>query len=122
LELVEIDLLEKLFRTDWLAFALSGAVLGLALAVLHELRDRLSPFLVLRLTRLLVPVLLAVVAVFLVALPLRGLSRLFGEFSSAGTLMSVTIAAITLISTALDRDRAHEVESPGLRLATRILS
>ncbi|MFC3615766.1 DUF4153 domain-containing protein [Lutimaribacter marinistellae] len=122
LELVEIDVLQQLLRTDWLVFTLSGAVMGLALAVLHELRDRLSPFLVLRLTRLLVPVVLGVIVVFLAALPLRGLSRLFGEFSSAGTLMAVTIAAITLISTALDRDRAHEVESPGLRLATRILA
>ena len=122
LALVDIDIVDLVLRTDWVRFALTGAVLGLGLAVVYELRETVSPFLFLRLLRLLVPVVLAVVTVFLVAAPLRGLSRLFGEFSSAGLLMGAAIVSITLISTALDRSRAEEVSTPGLRAATRMLA
>jgi hypothetical protein len=122
LQLVGVDIIEKLLRSDWAPFALSGAVLGLGLAVVYELREKISPFLILRLLRLLVPVLFVVLVVFLVALPFRGLSDLFGEFSAAATLMGSAIAAITLISTALDRDDTRAVYTRGIRLATRALA
>ncbi len=122
LELVGIDLIEVLFDTDWLRFAVSGAVLGLGLAVAYELRDFVSPLLILRLLRLLLPVLLVVVAIFLAALPLRGLSGLFGDFSTAATLMGVAVGAITLISTALDREDGAGIRTPGMKLAARGLA
>lgn len=122
LELVDIGAMGALMRTDWVRFGLSGAVLGLGLAVVHELRATISPYLLLRLLRLLVPLVLAVVAVFLVAVPLNGLSSLFGEFTVAGTLMSAAAVAVTLISTALDRDDAGAVRTRGLRLATQALA
>ncbi|MBE1283942.1 MAG: DUF4153 domain-containing protein [Rhodobacteraceae bacterium] len=122
LGLVRIGILQQLLETEWLVFGLSGAVLGLGLAVVHELRDRLSPFVVLRLLRLLVPLVLAVVALFLMALPLRGLSELFGGVSSAGTLMSAAIVSISLVSIAVDRDDRHMVATPGLILATKALA
>jgi hypothetical protein len=122
LELVEIDLIDQMLQIDWVRFGMTGAVLGLGLAVIYELRQTISPYLILRLLRLLVPVVLVVVAVFLAAVPFRGLSELFGEFSAAGTLMGAAIAAITLISTALDKDDAAAVSTTGIRLATRGLA
>lgn len=122
LRLVDITLVEKLTGSIPARFALSGGVLGLGLAVVHELRATISPHLGLRLLRLLVPVMLAVVALFLLAVPLRGLSYLFGEFSSAGTLIATAILAITLISAALERDDAAAVRHGGLRAATRALA
>ncbi|WP_146344346.1 DUF4153 domain-containing protein [Falsiphaeobacter marinintestinus] len=122
LQLVDVTIIEDLIRTDGVAYALSGAILGLALSVVYELRDTISPFLVLRLLRLLVPAVLVVVGIFLIALPFRGLSHLFGEFSAGATLMSAAIVAITLVSTALDRDDTQAVATPGLRMATRALA
>lgn len=122
LELVGIDIIEVLFDVDWVRFALSGAVLGLGLAVAFELRDYVSPRIVLRMLRLLLPILLAVVAVFVAALPLRGLSQLFGDFSSAATLMGVAIAAISLISIALDRDDRYGINTRGMKAAARSLA
>jgi len=118
-ELVGVDIIERLLDLDWAPYALSGAMLGLGLAVVYELRKMISPFLILRLLRLLVPVILVVLVVFLGAVPFRGLTDLFGEFSAAATLMGAAVVAITLISTALDRDDARAVSTRGIRIATR---
>lgn len=122
MSLIGVDLIERLLDTKWLVFATTGAVLGLGLSVVYELRATLSPFLFLRMLRLLVPLVLAVVALFLAALPLRGLSDLFGGVSSAGTLMGVCIAGIALVSIAVDRDEENEVATRGLRFATQALA
>ncbi|MGR3677753.1 MAG: hypothetical protein ACU0AZ_07200 [Paracoccaceae bacterium] len=122
LDLVGIDLFQVLFDVDSLAAVLSGAVLGLGLAVVYELRRSLSLYLVLRMFRLLVPLVLAVVALFIAALPLRGLSELFGGVSSAGTLMAASLVSITLVSIAVDRDDTLMVSTRGLRLSTRVLA
>lgn len=122
LDLVDINAIDAVLRTDWARFGLSGAVLGLGLAVVYELRDTISPFLILRLLRLLVPLVLVVVGVFLLAIPFRGLTQLFGDFSAAGTLMGAAMVSITLISTALDRNDEAAVSTRGLRAATRILA
>ncbi|SDD51381.1 DUF4153 domain-containing protein [Ruegeria marina] len=122
LNLVDIGLVDLVFRTDWLVFGLSGAVLGLGLAVIYEVRDRVSPFPALRLLRMLVPVFLVVIVLFLAVLPFRGLTGLFGDLSSAGILLVSASVAITLVSTALDRDDAHGVQTPGLTIATRGLA
>lgn len=122
LALVGVGIIERLLDTEWAAFGLSGGVLGLGLAVVYELRKTISPFLILRLLRLLVPVVLVVLAVFLAAVPFRGLTDLFGEFSAAATLMGAAIVAITLISTALDRDDSQAVNTRGIRVATRLLA
>ncbi len=122
LELVQISIVDTLLRTDWVRFFLSGAAFGLGLAVVYELRTTMSPFVVLRLLRLLVPIVLTVVGVFLIAIPIRGLTHLFGDFSAAATLMVTVLVSITLISAALDRDREFEVMHRGLRLATRGLA
>ena len=63
MKLIDIDLVERMLDTGWLVFGLSGAGLGLGLglAVVHEMRQTLSPFPVLRMFRLLVPFVLAIV-------------------------------------------------------------
>ncbi|MFV0515595.1 MAG: DUF4153 domain-containing protein [Jhaorihella sp.] len=122
LGLVGIDALETALAVTWVRFVLTGAMLGMGLAVAYELREAIGPFLVLRLLRLLVPPVLAVVALFLAAVPFRGLGRLFGEFSAAGLLMATSMVAITLISSALDRNDTEAVSTSGLRAATRALA
>lgn len=120
-EIVGVTAIEDVLDIDPVPFALTGLFLGLAIAIMHELRAYVSPFLVLRLFRVILPVLTVVVGVFLVALPLRGLDRLFGELSVAATLMAVTIAAITLITSTLDRNSEEEAQAAALRWGARIM-
>ncbi|PIL20275.1 hypothetical protein P775_10010 [Puniceibacterium antarcticum] len=122
LNLVGLELMSTILRYQPLPWVLTGAVFGLALAVVHELRDYLSPFLVLQLLRLLLPVVLVVVLVFLLALPIQGLSHLVGNFSAAATLMSAALAAIVLITVAVDRDSTEEVHLPWMRAIVQILA
>lgn len=110
LQIVGLDIIEDLLQFDPVPFVLTGAALGVALAVVDELSDYVTPYLLLRLMRLLLPVFLVVVAVFIVALPIRGLSDLFGGFSTAAILMSIAIGSITLISTAIDRNNEEAVQ------------
>ena len=122
LQLVGVTVIEDLLDIDAVPYLLSGLVLGLGLAVVHELRDYVSPFLILRLLRLLLPVVLLVVGLFIAALPLRGISNLFGDFSAAATLMAMAIGGITLVTTALDKTNRNAVATPGMRLATQALA
>lgn len=122
LRLVDVRVLQLFFDHTWATFTLTGAVLGMALAVIYELRAMISPYFILRLLRLMVPPVLAVLAIFLAAIPLRGLSGVFGDFSSAATLMLATIIGISLVSTALDRDDTMAVNTRGIRLATQALA
>lgn len=122
LGLVGVEAIGRFIEADGVPFVLSGAVLGLAMAVMDELSDVVSPDLLLRLLRLLVPVLLAVIAVFLLALALRGFDRLFGAFSVAGTLIAVSAAAILLVSVAVDSEDAEGVVARPIVLATQALA
>ncbi|MBB96837.1 MAG: hypothetical protein CML68_19840 [Rhodobacteraceae bacterium] len=112
LGIVGIDLIGGLLDIDGVPALVSGAALGLGIAVIHELREVVSPLLVLRLFRLLVWPVLIVVGVFLVAVPVQGLSGLVGSLSPAATLMGVALGAVTLITSAVGRadDEAMEAE------------
>lgn len=121
LELVKITLIDTIIQTDWLRFGLSGGVLGLALAVVHEWRERVPTFLLVRLLRLLVPVMLLVVGIFLLAIPFRGLGEVFGDFSAAGTLMATAILAVTLITIALERSSERADLAGPVAMAVRLL-
>lgn len=118
LNLVGIDVIEWLIEQEPVPYLLTGMALGVALAVVNELSGYVSPFLALRLLRLLLPVVLGVVVVFLVALPFRGLSHLFGEFSAATTLLAMAMGATTLVTTALDAEADRAVHTPTMRVAT----
>ncbi|MDA7427961.1 DUF4153 domain-containing protein [Primorskyibacter aestuariivivens] len=122
LGLVGITLIEDLIEIDPVPFALTGLFLGLALAIMHELRAYISPFLVLRLFRILLPAVVLVVGIFLIALPLRGFGSLFGGFSIAATLMAVAIAAITLITSAIDRSDDEAAQAMIMTGAARIMA
>lgn len=122
LGIVGITIIEDLLDVDAIPYVLTGGVLGLALAVAQDLKAYISPYLVLRLLRLLLPMLLVVVLVFIVALPVQGLSNLFGSFSAAGIVMGIAIAGITLITSALDRDDIDAITSPFMIYATKAMA
>lgn len=122
LQLVGIDTLAEVLREEAVIWTLSGAVLGLGLSVVTDLSDLISPYLLLRLLRLLLPVVLVVVAVFVAALPLRGLDRLFGHLSATGILISVAAAAVALISITVDQDDVEAAHDRLLPLSARLLA
>ncbi|MBS9716980.1 DUF4153 domain-containing protein [Pseudohalocynthiibacter aestuariivivens] len=120
--IVGLTTIEDLLDIDWVPFALTGGILGLAIAVVNELSDYVSPFLILRLLRLLLPAFVVVVAVFVLALPLQGLSGLFAGLSAAATLLAIAVAAVTLVSTALEKEDADAVEGFVMLGSVRLLS
>lgn len=122
LRLVGVTVIQDLIGVDPVPFALTGLFLGLALAVMHELREYISPFLVLRLFRILLPAVVVVVGVFLIALVLRGMVSLIGNLSVAATLMAVAIAAITLITSSMDRADEEAAQVPLMAWSARIMS
>lgn len=119
---VGLTVIEDLLDIGIVPWLVTGTVLGLALAVVQELADVVSPYLVLRLLRLLVPVVLLVLAVFIGALPFRGLSGLFGGLSVAATLLAMTAAAAMLITSAVDQDDLAATEPDLMRAATQGLA
>lgn len=122
LKLVGIRIIEDLLDIDWLRYTLIGAVFGLGVATVHELRDYVSPVLVHRLLRMLLPLVLVVVIVFIGALPFRGLSDLFGKLSTAGVLMAVAFAGVTLITAAIDRDDENASHMKLMTVSVRIMA
>ncbi|MBA4350062.1 MAG: DUF4153 domain-containing protein [Rhodobacter sp.] len=88
----------------------TGVALGVGIAVTVENADLLSPDLILRLLRVLAVPLLAVMAVFLVALPVQGLSRLPEGISAAVILLLLVACAVALVSAVVERDEALAAE------------
>lgn len=122
LSIVGLRVIRDLIDIDVVPFLVTGLTLGLALAVVQEMKDYVSPYLILRLLRLLLPVVLVVMVVFIAALPVQGLSGLFGGLSVAATLLAMTAAAATLITTAIDQSDAEATQSPFLARATQALA
>lgn len=122
LQIVGIGLIEHLIKRAPVPFVLTGLVLGIGLAVVHEMREMISPTLLLRLLRLLTPLVFAVSLVFVIAAPINGLSGLFGSFSAATTLMAMAIAAVTLVTVTLDQTDAESASAPLLAWSARLTS
>ena len=120
--LVGLTLIDDLLNIPIMPWLITGLTLGLALAVVTELSDYVSPFLILRLLRLMLPPVLLVLAVFLLALPLRGLSGLFGGLSAAATLLAMVAAGATLVTSAVDQGDAEATQSALMRQATQALT
>ena len=114
LNIVGIDVIDRLLSYDVVPLVIAGAVLGLGMAVVHELADLLSPYVVLRLFRLFLPVVLAVTTVFLIALPFRGLDGLAGSLSPALLLLTMVGGGIALVSIAVDQSDPDATHSPAL--------
>lgn len=115
LELVGLAFLTDF--VDWGAapFVLSGAVIGLGLAVAGEFGDVLSPGLPLGLLRLILMPAVGVMGLFVIVLPFRELSNAFGTLSATSVLMVMTLAGATLVSAVADRGRDEESTSRILR-------
>ncbi len=122
LEIVGLTIIADLIEIESVSYILTGAALGVGLSVVHELRDYISPFLVMRLLRLLVPVVLAVVLIFVGAALMQSPGELFGSLSRVTTLLVVSLAMITLISVALDRSDIDAVQNRWMRLSTAALA
>ena len=122
LKVVGLTVIGDILGIAVVPWLITGGVLGLALAVVQELSDYVSPYLVLRLLRLLLPIVVVVTAVFLLALPVRGLSGLFGGLSVALTLLAMVGAGATLVTTAVDCDDAQATKSTALTWGARALA
>ncbi|PJF11079.1 DUF4153 domain-containing protein [Pseudorhodobacter sp. MZDSW-24AT] len=114
LKAVGIDLIDRMMDTGPFNWLVTGAALGLALAVVQELSEYVSPYLILRLLRLLLPVVFVVSAVFLLALPFRGVTGLFGSWSFAVTLLTMAGAVAALVSVVIDQSDTEATASPVL--------
>lgn len=121
LSIVGIDVLKDLADETWFGFTLTGALLGVTILISAEITESDPPVVLLRLARLLVPFVLAVVLVFIVALPLNGFDRTFGMLSAASVLISVGFVVVSLVSLSVSNgteEDAHRI----IALCTRILA
>ncbi|PYF09797.1 uncharacterized protein DUF4153 [Rhodobacter viridis] len=119
LQLVGVTVLKDVLSNALGLWLIAGATLGLGFSVVTELSDTVSPYLLLRLLRLLTPVVLGVVVVFVAALPLRGLGALFGELSAASALLATAIASVALISIVADEDDVEAAQGLILTVSAR---
>lgn len=122
LRLVEIRALGDFIALDPVPWAITGAGLGLALAVVTELSDLVAPDLVLRFLRLLAPPLLAVLALFVLAFAATGFSGRFATQSPTALLLAMLAGAATLVNAAIDRSDAEAAEAPAIRLSAQGLA
>ena len=119
LRIVGIGVIGELLSQELVALMLGGAIFGLGMAVIHDLADVLSPYVVLRVFRLFLPAVLAVMAVFLIALPFRGLDGLVTGLSPATLLLTMVAGGIALVSIAIDQTDAEATQSPLLIRCTQ---
>ena len=112
---VGIDIVRDVLTHAPVTVMVTGCLLGLGLAVSSELGSYVSPVLLLRLLRLLTPVLFVVMVVFIVALPFRGTIGL----SLAALCVCAVFGASTLISAVIAEDDENASPSPLLRAASR---
>ncbi|SEN60134.1 protein of unknown function [Gemmobacter aquatilis] len=122
LSMVGLEPVGNLITSAPLAWVITGAVLGLGIAVVDELPDVVSPYLVLRLLRLLLPAVLIVVLLFLLVLPVQGLSGVFSSLSAAVTLLTIAAMAATLVTAALDQSPAEQSRSTVILRSAQMLA
>lgn len=122
LSLVGVTVIASLLEFDISLYLITGGLFGLGLAVVQELSDVIGPSLILRLLRLLVPITLCVVVIFLLAVPLNGFSNLFGGWSVGLTMLSIVAVGATLIAAVVDQRDAAASRSGFLQKTARILA
>jgi Domain of unknown function (DUF4153) len=111
LGIVGIDLIGRLLEHELVVLVLLGAIFGLGMAVIDDLAEVQLLWPVLRVLRLFLPVVLGVTAVFLVALPFRGLDGLVSGLSPAGLLLTMVAGGIGLVTITIDRTDADAAQS-----------
>lgn len=122
LDLVGLAFLEAFVEADAAPFVLSGAVVGLGLAVAGEYGAVLSPALPLGLLRLILLPAVGVMGLFVLVLPFRGLSNAFGTLSAATVLMVMVLAGATLVSAVADRGDEESSSARVLRTGAWIMA
>jgi hypothetical protein len=120
LEIVGLTLISDLLEYWIVVAVLTGAVFGLGMAMVHEQAETLSPYPVLRLFRLLLPVVLGVMVVFLLALPFRGLNGLFSGLSPTLLLLTMIGAGVSLTSINVAQSDAEATRSRVLLQSARV--
>lgn len=119
LGIVGVTLISDLLDHWIVSAVVTGTLFGLGMAVVHEQAETLSPYPVLRLFRLLLPVVLAVMLVFLVALPFRGLNGLLDGLSPTLLLLTLIAAGVSLTSITVAQTDAEATQSRVLGHAAR---
>ena len=122
LELVGIDWLNRLLDLELFFPLFIGAMLGLGIAATQDMPGLVAPDLLIRLMRLMVPVLLLVLLVFLIALPLRGFDTLFRTLSAATVLLALALMITALVTAAVERAPAQASHSAPILHAARALA
>jgi hypothetical protein len=122
LSLVGLGFIDLLLDTEVLPFVITGIAGGFGLAVADEAAAPKGASLGLLLIRPLLPPLLGVVALFLLALPLRGLSSLFGGLSAGIVLLSIAAVAATLITSVVEARDQDTSRSRILTLSARAMA
>ncbi len=124
LSLAGIEILDDFMDLDWGPYLLNGLVLGIALAVTCELEGVIQTLLslVLRLLRLLLVPVTAVITLFVVAALAQGLGTVFSSFSAASTMMLMAGGAVLLVIAALEATDAEASTHPAIIWSTRLLA
>jgi hypothetical protein len=124
LSLVGLTFLKTMLQEELIWMPLNGAMFGLALAVLHEMENVVETLrnLVVRLLRLLLPIVAIVTAIFLAFVPIRGWEDVFGSLSAAGTILWMAVIAVSLITASLDATDEAGTHNPILLWSARVLA
>ncbi len=122
LSLVGIDVIARVLEVPPTAWLITGTGLGLAMAVALELAEFVSAYLVLRLLRLLLPVVLPVVVIFLIAVGVKGPGTVLAGFSIGAILLLISGVSATLVTAAVDQSDAEATHNRWMIRATQGLA
>jgi hypothetical protein len=122
LSLVGLGFLDLILDNGPVAYLITGAAGGFGMAVAAESISAAGASLALMLLRPLLPLIVGVVALFLIALPFRGLSSLFGALSAGMTLMAISAVAATMVTAVVDARGEAASRSRLLALSARVMS
>ena len=121
-QLVGLDWLKRLTDLELFFPLFIGAMLGLGIAATQDMPGLMAPDLLIRLMRLMVPVLLGVLLIFLIALPLRGFDTLFRTLSGATVLLVLAVMITALVTATVERAPAQASHSAPILHAARALA
>ena len=121
-ELVGLDWLKRLTDLEMFFPLFIGAMLGLGIAATQDMPGLVAPDLIIRLMRLMVPVLLGVLLIFLIALPLRGFDTLFRTLSATTVLLVMALMITALVTAAVERSPAQATHSALISQSARALA
>ena len=121
-QLVGLDWLKRLTDLEIFFPLFIGAMLGLGIAATQDMPGLVAPDLIIRLMRLMVPVLLGVLLIFLIALPLRGFDTLFRTLSGTTVLLVMALMITALVTAAVERSPAQATHSALITQSARALA